>query len=221
MIPKILHCCWFRGPKSTLAEKCLASWRRFAPDLEIREHSAAEGERSLVPAFWSDRERFRALYRDGGVYFDVDVELVAPIDRFLDREWCAGEWLPDGSVRANPGGGIALEPRSAIAKAMLDYYDAHGLDPRHTVGEILAGILSSPSLTPHAANFEILPPEVFSPIDCAGRLHRTAATCGIHHYAMSWTPRWRRLLRWLCWHGAEPVLKRLIRLRHFGRTSSF
>lgn len=37
MIPKIIHCFWAGGPKTKLAEKCLASWRKFAPDWEIRE----------------------------------------------------------------------------------------------------------------------------------------------------------------------------------------
>ena len=32
MIPKVIHCCWFSAKKTALAEKCRASWRRFAPD---------------------------------------------------------------------------------------------------------------------------------------------------------------------------------------------
>lgn len=208
MIPRKIHCCWFREPKTPLAERCLGSWRRFAPDFEIVEHAAAGDDFGLVPAFWSDRERFRALYEQGGVYFDCDVELVAPMDGLCEREWCAGEWLPDGSVRVNPGSGIALAPHSPIAKAMLEHYDRHGFDNRTTVGEILARVLAT---MPGA--LEVLPPEVFSPIDCRGRLHRTAATRGIHHYAMSWTPWWRRALRWFSWHGGRPVVSALLRLR--------
>ena len=38
MIPKIIHYCWFgRGEKPELAKKCIASWRKFCPDFEIRE----------------------------------------------------------------------------------------------------------------------------------------------------------------------------------------
>lgn len=206
MIPKIIHCCWFRGPKTPLAERCLASWRRFAPDFEIREHSAAPEDRGLVPAFWSDRERFRALYAEGGVYFDLDVELVAPIDDLCKRDWCAGEWLPDGSTRANPGSGIALAKGSPVARAMLDYYESHGLDRKTTVGEIFEKVAP--------AGFERLPPEVFSPIDRAGRLHRTVATRGIHRYAMSWAPLRNRVARWLAWHGGSSVLAFLVRLKN-------
>lgn len=37
MIPKVIHCFWAQGPKTKLAEKCLASWRKYAPGWEIRE----------------------------------------------------------------------------------------------------------------------------------------------------------------------------------------
>ena len=38
MIPKIIHYCWFgRGEKPELAKKCIASWKKFCPDFEIRE----------------------------------------------------------------------------------------------------------------------------------------------------------------------------------------
>ena len=38
MIPKKIHYCWFgRGEKPTLAQKCIASWRKYCPDYEIVE----------------------------------------------------------------------------------------------------------------------------------------------------------------------------------------
>ena len=38
MIPKIIHYCWFgRGEKPELAKRCIASWKKFCPDFEIRE----------------------------------------------------------------------------------------------------------------------------------------------------------------------------------------
>ena len=206
MIPKVIHGCWSGGPMTPLAERCLASWRRFAPDFEIRVRAAAAEDAALTPAFWSDRERFRALYEEGGVYFDLDVELVAPIGDLLDREWCAGEWLPDGSARANPGSGIALAKGSPVAKAMLDYYAEHGFDRKTTVGEVFERVC--PGRPPR------LPPEVFSPVDGAGRLCRTGATRGIHWYAMSWSPLRNRLARWLAWHGARPLLSLLVRLKN-------
>ena len=38
MIPKVIHYCWFgRSEKPKLAQKCIASWKKFCPDYEIIE----------------------------------------------------------------------------------------------------------------------------------------------------------------------------------------
>ena len=38
MIPKIIHYCWFGGnPLPELAKKCIASWKIYCPDYEIKE----------------------------------------------------------------------------------------------------------------------------------------------------------------------------------------
>ena len=38
MIPKIIHYCWFGGkPLPELAQKCIASWKKYCPDYEIKE----------------------------------------------------------------------------------------------------------------------------------------------------------------------------------------
>ena len=50
MIPKIIHYCWFgRGEKPELAKKCIASWRRFCPDFEIREWNEDNCEYLAMP----------------------------------------------------------------------------------------------------------------------------------------------------------------------------
>ena len=37
MIPKIIHYCWFgRNPLPELAQKCIASWKKYLPDYEIK-----------------------------------------------------------------------------------------------------------------------------------------------------------------------------------------
>ena len=38
MIPKTIHYCWFgNNPKTELAEKCIASWKKHLPDYELIE----------------------------------------------------------------------------------------------------------------------------------------------------------------------------------------
>ena len=50
MIPKIIHYCWFgRGEKPELAKKCIASWKKFCPDFEIREWNEDNCDCRTVP----------------------------------------------------------------------------------------------------------------------------------------------------------------------------
>jgi len=223
VIPKIIHCCWFGGPKTRLAEKCYRSWRTFAPDWEIREWSTVEGlrdlpgygffEKAIVAKKWAfaaDWVRFAALYLEGGVYLDYDFELVKSIDALVSGgAFVNAHWLLDGTSGIEAAV-IALEKGSPIAKAMLDHYATATFDGRTTVGEILAGILKKQVKDRGEGEpwqLRVLPPEVLSPIDVQGVCHRNGDTVGIHHYAMSWAPAERRVAKWLSWHGLRGVVE--------------
>ena len=99
MIPKKIHYCWFgRNPKPKLAEKCIASWKKYCPDYEIVEwnednfdigmnaytRSAYEQKKY---AFLTDYARLLIIYEHGGLYFDTDVELIRPIDDLLENRY--------------------------------------------------------------------------------------------------------------------------------------
>lgn len=102
MIPKIIHCCWFGGsPKTDLAQRCIASWKRCCPDYEIREWDERNFDLDLNSycrqaydsrkwAFVSDVARIWALHRFGGIYMDTDVEVRRPLDPLLENEAFAG-----------------------------------------------------------------------------------------------------------------------------------
>lgn len=227
MIPKIIHCFWAQGPKTKLAEKCLASWRKYAPDWEIFEWNlenlgvgdSCSCTKDEIPSFvvkaiaarkWamvSDYVRMRVLKEFGGIYLDLDVELVKPIGELPDGEWVAGEWTANGGTWMNPGSGIALVKDSPIARAMLERYDGLAFDPNREmmtwINESLRGL----------TGLKVLDPEVMSPIGIDGKLHRTARTVGIHWYAMSWASPGRKIAKWLSWHGLRPLVDALLSLR--------
>ena len=138
MIPKIIHYCWFgRNPLPPLAEKCIASWREFLPDYEIKEWNednfdvninpyTAEAYKAKKYAFVSDYARFWILYQYGGLYFDTDVEIIKSIDDIVERGPFMGcERYADNSgskgattlgvapglgLGANPGLGLGANP---------------------------------------------------------------------------------------------------------------
>lgn len=226
-MPKVIHCFWAQGPKTKLAEKCLASWRKFAPGWEIREWNlenlgvgdSCSCTKDEIPSFvlkaiaarkWamvSDYVRMWVLKEFGGIYLDLDVELVKPIGELPDGEWVAGEWTANGGTWMNPGSGIALEKDSPIARAMLERYDGLAFDPNREmmtwINESLRGL----------TGLKVLDPEVMSPIGIDGKLHRTERTVGIHRYAMSWASPGRKIAKWLSWHGLRPLVDALLFLR--------
>ena len=147
MIPKVIHYCWFgHNPLPSLAEQCIASWRKFLPDYEIKEWNEDNFDVNMVQytreayaerkyAFVSDYARFWILYNHGGLYFDTDVEIIKPLDKVIERGafmGCEQDYTPteNGSFArgagfaVNPGLGIGAEAGLPIYKEILDKYAA-------------------------------------------------------------------------------------------------
>jgi len=222
MIPKTIHCCWFGGPKTALAERCRRSWALQAPGWDVREWDVAQAKAlkdlpgygffkdAIAARRWamaSDWLRMAALWREGGVYLDYDVELVAGLDGLCeDGAWVASEWTVSGATWMNPGSGIALEKNSPVARTMLEAYGRVVFDAGRKMMPFINERLQEAMRT-SGGLLRILPPEVMSPIGTDGKIRRTAATCAIHRYAMSDSGWTRRLARWLAWHGMGGILK--------------
>ena len=134
MIPKVIHYCWFGGkplPKS--AKKCIASWKKFMPDYEVKEWNESNFDIDLIPytreayndnkyAFVSDVARFWLLYHEGGMYFDTDVEVITPMDGFISQGAFLGWEKPSavGLYNVNPGLGMAAPKGLPFYQEMLD-----------------------------------------------------------------------------------------------------
>lgn len=98
MIPKKIHYMWFGGnplPEST--KKYIDSWRKFCPDYEIKEWNESnfdihcckyveEAYKAKKWAFVSDYARFFALFTEGGIYLDTDMEMVRSFDPLLKHK---------------------------------------------------------------------------------------------------------------------------------------
>ena len=109
MIPKIIHYCWFgRNPLPELAVRCIASWKKFLPDYELKEWNEDNFDVNIISyrkeayqqkkyAFVSDYARLWILYHYGGIYFDTDVEVIRPLNDIIGHGNFMGfELDPDG-----------------------------------------------------------------------------------------------------------------------------
>lgn len=101
-IPKKIHYIWFGDkPLSELEERCIASWRKYLPDYEIIKWNESNFDVKKHPftqkafmekkwAFLSDFARLQILYDYGGIYMDTDVEVLKPLDVFLEHDLFIG-----------------------------------------------------------------------------------------------------------------------------------
>lgn len=214
MIPKIIHYCWFgRGEKPELAKKCIASWRRFCPDFEIREWNEDNCDYLAMPfmaeayaakkyAFVSDVMRLIVLEQYGGVYFDTDVEVVRDISPLLDDEGFIGF---ENAQHVNSGQVVAAEAHHPVIQAMIEEYKKlhfSGADGSVTpVGcpRLNTDVMERFGLVRNGqeqlvAGIHVYPADYFNPLDSiTGKLTKTDNTYSIHWYSMSWLPKHKRM----------------------------
>ena len=133
MIPKIIHYCWFgRGKMPELAEKCIASWKKYLPEYEYKLWNEDTFDINSVPyvkeayesrkfAVVTDYIRLWALYNYGGVYMDTDVEILKPLDEFLKLPAFTGYEASSGMAPVT--GLMASAPKGIWVTEQLAYYD--------------------------------------------------------------------------------------------------
>jgi len=213
MIPKVIHYCWFGGnPLPEDAKRCIASWRRYMPDYEIKEWNetnfdvhvntyCSQAYEAKKYAFVSDYARLWVLYNYGGVYFDTDVEVIKPLSNILQKGAYMGcETSPTEKrpiITVNPGLGFAIDARHAILKELLDNYDQRtfikddGKLDQKTIVATTTEILLKHGLEcingiQDIEGITIYPKEYFCPIGINGDEQITTNTYTIHHFAQSW-----------------------------------
>ena len=229
MIPKIIHYCWFgRNPLPPLAEKCIASWKKFLPDYEIKEWNESNFDVNINPyvkeaykvhryAFMSDYARYWVLYHYGGVYFDTDVEVIRPLDDIIERGpfmGCEKDGLTSlrgdhTSCRVAPGLGLGVNPGLGLYKEMLDLYEKlHFIEEDNsfnlkTVVSYTTEILCNHGLRntneiQECAGIWIYPKEYFCPIDYETKKRVDTSHTYTVHHYAA------------SWHGRKEKFQRLL-----------
>lgn len=207
MIPKIIHYCWFGGnPLPELAVKCIESWKKYCPDYEIKEWNESNFDLNMFPyakeayenrkfAFVTDVVRLYALYTEGGIYMDTDVEVLKPLDEYLKHKAFSGfedEKLVPTGIMASEKGGI-------WAKENLEYYnDRHfvkedgSFDMTTNVNTITdymlsKGLVQNNTYQDFPNLITMYPKDYFCPKSYKdGKIYLTSNTATIHHFAGSW-----------------------------------
>ena len=210
MIPKKIHYCWFGGnPLPEEARKCIASWKKFLPDYEIKEWNeknfdinsnlyVKQAYEARKFAFVTDYVRLYALMKEGGVYMDTDVEVLKSYDPFLHHAAFSGfennNYVPTGMMASEKGGKWVSE--------LLDYYNNRSFvredgsfdTTSNTITitnyMLKAGLRQNNTFQDFPGLVTIYPADFFCPKDHGtGLIKLTGNSVCIHHFACSWLPQ--------------------------------
>ncbi|GAB3993232.1 glycosyltransferase [Spirosoma daeguense] len=217
MIPKVIHYCWFgRGAMPAMAYKCLDSWKKFLPDYELQLWNedtfdissvryVREAHEARKFAFVTDYVRLYALYNFGGIYMDLDVEILKNLDNLLHLPAFSG-FESDTEV---PTGIMASEQYNEWAKEQLDYYTGRPFRlPDGTydittnvaiISDIMAenGFILKNSYQVYKNVIHIFPKDYFCPKSHSGIITLTDNTYCIHHFEGSWQPKRIKLKKYI------------------------
>lgn len=130
-IPKVIHYCWFGGnKKSSLIEKCIASWKHNCPSYEIKEWNETNFDISCCDyvkeayqarkwAFVSDYARLWIVYHEGGIYLDTDVEIVKSLDNLLSYSLFLAS---EDDYNINTGIGFGAVKENKVIESLIESY---------------------------------------------------------------------------------------------------
>lgn len=240
MIPKIIHYCWLSGeeyPKHI--EENIASWKAILPEYEFILWDTSQFDVSKSEwvqqafdnkkfAFASDFIRMFALYNFGGIYLDIDVEILKSFDDLLNLPYFIGS-QHNSQVEAAI---IGSEKRAEWILNCMRYYENRSfinedgsfdmqvlpsiIESQVKNTRILRKMSNDEAKIPHMlpedeAVFYLFPFEYF----CAknyetGKISISDNTYTIHHFNSSWLPFLskirRRLIRTIGVQKAEGLI---------------
>lgn len=217
-IPKIIHYCWFGNNELTpLAKKCILSWKKHLPEYEIKvwnEESFDINSNVYVKqayenkkwAFVSDYVRLYAIYNDGGIYMDTDVEVIKPLDKFLNEKSFTGFEHDNSPIT----GIMGAEPKNKWIKSLLDYYEDITFVNDKGELNLTTNVTTITRITQNMYPIELnntlqsFQDVTFYPFDyfCAkqyntGKIKKTSNTHTIHHFSGSWLTNKDKIKKYL------------------------
>lgn len=244
MIPKIVHYCWLSGDKLPASfQKNLDNWKRLMPDYEFvlwdmkRFESLNSNCSSWVHkcfelkryAWAADPIRLIALYQYGGIYMDLDVEMVKPFDELLESDYILG-YEYTGNIEA---GIMATAPNLKWLKDCISYYDNRnpvkedGSFDGYPLPNIISDTLFGKGYIYHKRESDepicnsndikelfLFPMDYLSAKDGFwNKIKKSSNTYTIHHFAASSTPLKGHIRRWIFQFLGERVVNFLIRVK--------
>lgn len=198
MIPKIIHYCWLSDdPVPQKFEDYIKGWHIQLPDYEFMKWDftkfdinssewVKEAFHNKKYAFACDYIRLFAVYSYGGIYMDMDIEVIKSFNPLLDKPYMfAYEGKKGQGIEA---GCFGAEKNNEFLRKCLGYYKG-----RHFVKEdrtfdtrplpqIMQEVYNENGYNYQFYNHEYFTAKSFN----SGIVNVTQNTYAVHHFAGSW-----------------------------------
>lgn len=213
MIPKTIHYCWFGAgnmPSSSL--KYVEEWQKILPEYVFKLWNEENFDVNLYKyasdahadgkyAFVADVCRIHALYYEGGVYLDVDIQLIKDLSALLNHKAFGGfeattiDILSNEKMINSQMGVVGSEPYGEWVQKILDKFRNTDYDKKNniTINKIVNDIIIKDGFKlidqiQFIDNYLYLyPSSYFICKDCyTGVVEKKEHTYCIHHYNASW-----------------------------------
>jgi mannosyltransferase OCH1-like enzyme len=194
-VPHVFHQIWLGpDPLPPEFEPYRESWREHHPGWELRLwgegnlpadlRTAAVYEQERQPVERADILRLEVLWRFGGVYLDIDMECLRPIDSLVEGLDFFGTEIKPGRVTNTVIGAAPLHP---ILDRALSELRLHERGTRFD--KALSGPLFFDRIVRKFPGITTFSPDVFYPMTPDQRQH----ACAVHHAARLWkdVDEWR------------------------------
>lgn len=220
-IPKIIHYCWLSNdPVPEQLQSYMKTWHQLMPDYEFIKWDftrfdkassvwVSEAFDNKKYAFAADYIRMYALYTMGGIYMDMDVEVLKSFDDLLNRQYflCYERDATYPEVAT-----FGVEKGCEWIRLMFDYYkDRHFILPDGSFDILPLPQLFKKVLESHGYCFKPIkdqgtehdgkviylePYQLFSPKSYdTGEVDINQDTYSIHRFADSWKPWYQKMER--------------------------
>lgn len=216
IIPKIIHYTWLSGEEiPTEMKKCIDSWKKYCPDYIIKEWNQSNYDIDKIPyvrqavncgkwGFAGDYIRLDVVYKYGGIYLDLDVEVIKNLDELLCNKAYASF---ESKENVNLGSGFGSVAGNPLLKAMMEEYEnMNFIKDDGTLNMTASPLIQTKTLKKHGleqnGKYQVVEGMVIYPFDylCAqsvntGLIYRTENTYTIHRFAASWFDSTSREIR--------------------------
>jgi mannosyltransferase OCH1-like enzyme len=222
MIPKIIHYCWLSNdPVPVDYERCMATWKVKLQGYEFMLWDAKRFDINSILwvkqafevetyAFAADYLRLYAVYNYGGIYLDMDMEVVKPFDPLLQSDlMLAYENHISKNIEA---GCFGAERGHPYIKKCMEYFETKPFFDQSLLQKILdmpkaercefIDPMIMPEVMKNAVeqyfvknDFHIYSRDYFTAKNVmTGKLEVTENTFTIHHFATQYhSEKWRKI----------------------------